>query len=235
MHWAVQFDDDGGGVTVKIHDEAVDDLLAAELETAEPIRPEAVPLAALRWRHPSAEFFGPQHFGLVDPLADDDVGNGDPGKNPSPRPPPRSGEGESSLLASPGRDGIGRSNPSPRPPPRSGEGENFLLASPGRDEIGRSNASPRPPPRSGEGENFLLLSRNGESVSFLLLSPSGEIVNILLPSPLRGGVGGGVPDSLAHRPAPVASRTESSVRRSLTYLPPRKRKTPRRKRAHPNL
>src|SRR6266496_4405953 len=46
--------------------------------------------------------------------------------NPSPRPPPRSGEGE-------------KDDPSPQPPPRSGEGET-------------DDPSPRPPPRSGEGE-----------------------------------------------------------------------------------
>jgi hypothetical protein len=49
-------------------------------------------------------------------------------KNPSPQPPPRSGEGEKAK------------NPSPQPPPRSGEGEKA------------KNPSPQPPPRSGEGE-----------------------------------------------------------------------------------
>src|SRR5437868_6953197 len=49
-------------------------------------------------------------------------------KNPSPQPPPRSGEGEPdqtppSLLGK-GAGGLGSSfNPSPKPPPRSGEGE----------------------------------------------------------------------------------------------------------------
>ncbi len=49
-------------------------------------------------------------------------------KNPSPQPPPRSGEGEKAK------------NPSPHPPPRSGEGEKAM------------NPTPQPPPRSGEGE-----------------------------------------------------------------------------------
>ena len=49
-------------------------------------------------------------------------------ENPSPQPPPRSGEGEQAK------------NPSPQPPPRNGEGEQA------------KNPSPQPPPRNGEGE-----------------------------------------------------------------------------------
>ncbi len=57
--------------------------------------------------------------------------------NPSPQPPPRSGEGE-------------EGNPSPQPPPRSGEGEPE-----------RKNPSPLPPPPSGEGGPEALFAVEG--------------------------------------------------------------------------
>ncbi len=59
-----------------------------------------------------------------------------PTKNPSPRPPPRSGEGE-------------KDNPSPPPPPRSGEGEKegprLPLSASGRGAGGEGSLRHRPP------------------------------------------------------------------------------------------
>ena len=102
-------------------------------------------------------------------------------------------------------------------PVRAGERENFSLPSPLRGGAGggvpdslahrsppaflspKKQPLPPAPPRSGEGEGFLFVSL------------SGERENFSLPSPLRGGAGGGVPDSLAHRPLPTSAKTEYSV------------------------
>src|SRR5687768_6148465 len=55
MYGAVNFDDEPGGVAVEVGEEALDDLLPAELETVQSMAAQVLPKNALSWCHPSAE------------------------------------------------------------------------------------------------------------------------------------------------------------------------------------
>ncbi len=120
------------------------------------------------------------------------------------------------LLASPRWEGIGRSNPSPRPPPKRAGGE--ILA---RDRSDQP-LPPAPSPKRGGGELLLRLAGCGDREFPAPLPATG-----------RGrGEGFRIRSPIDSPPCPANLK----FNRAFCYLcPPRKRKTPRRKRGHPHL
>ena len=72
----VRLHDQCGGVAVKVGDEAVDDLLSAEVKAAELVPPEACPNGEFGRRQVSPEFSGALGLAVFDPLTAHDVRGG---------------------------------------------------------------------------------------------------------------------------------------------------------------
>jgi hypothetical protein len=73
---SVDFNDQPRGMAIKVDDEPVDDLLAAEMKSAELIPAEALPEYPFLGRRLPTHFLRPKDFLLRNPLADDDILSG---------------------------------------------------------------------------------------------------------------------------------------------------------------
>ena len=89
MNAAVSFHDYAGRVAVEVRDEAVNELLAAEVQTAESIPAQARPEEHFLRSHLPAKFACAFNFGRFDLLACDEVRHGRlSGRTYPPGPPP---------------------------------------------------------------------------------------------------------------------------------------------------
>ncbi len=75
MDFAVYFHDQSSGVTVEIHNESINDLLAAEVEAVQSIGTELLPENLLLLSHLATKFFGTPHLGRIHLLSNDDITN----------------------------------------------------------------------------------------------------------------------------------------------------------------
>jgi len=107
MNFAIYFHYQTSGVTVKIHNETVNYLLAAKVKALKPIATELLPEDSFLFGHLPTKLFGPLYFGLVYLLSNDNVASRQSISSlTSPLAPPRNGEGNMFSLPSQGR-GLG--------------------------------------------------------------------------------------------------------------------------------
>jgi hypothetical protein len=89
VNGAINFDDHARGVTVKVRDEAVNELLPAEVKSAEFARAELIPKKSFRGCHLAAHLSSERDFVCVNLLAGDEVRHGwANGQTYPPAPPP---------------------------------------------------------------------------------------------------------------------------------------------------